>query len=125
MLLIEMILGFTHLDTCPLWLSFKDDMPDESHVNIYNTWLWLTEEEIDTFGYLPDPKKPKTAAPLSHGYRVHIKRFTVMYYELSQDPSWDDLDIFNLTYNQCVNFSSRYIAGKVSLLQELPILKTP
>jgi hypothetical protein len=27
---IGTVLGFAPFDTCPLWLSLKDDMPDES-----------------------------------------------------------------------------------------------
>jgi hypothetical protein len=37
-----------------------------------------------------------------------------MYHELRQDPLWDDIGIFSLTYDQYMSFSSRYVTGKVS-----------
>jgi hypothetical protein len=36
---IDTVLGFAPFDTCPLWLSLKADMPDESHIDFYSTWL--------------------------------------------------------------------------------------
>jgi hypothetical protein len=129
---IEVVLGFAPFDTCPLWLSLKDDMPDESHINIYSTWLWLTAEDISALEYLPDPKTPKVATPLPCGYRVHITRFTAMYHELRQDPSWDDIGIFNLTYDQYMFFPAGTLPERcpqdhllVHLVPALPIPKTP
>jgi hypothetical protein len=56
---IGTVLGFTPIDSCPLWLALKNDMTDKSHVGIYNNWLWMTQEGVNALEYLPDPKKPK------------------------------------------------------------------
>jgi hypothetical protein len=61
-----MVLDFNPVDDCPLWLSLINDAMDESRVNLYNQWLWLTLDDILALQYRPKPSKQKIV-PLSRG----------------------------------------------------------
>jgi hypothetical protein len=78
---IGTVLDFNPVDDCPLWLALINDVTDESRVNLYNQWLWLTPDDILTLQYCPEPSKQKII-PLSRGYHTHITRFKAMYSEL-------------------------------------------
>jgi hypothetical protein len=43
---IGMVLDVNPVDDCPLWLAMLNDAMDESQVNLYNQWLWLTLDDI-------------------------------------------------------------------------------
>jgi hypothetical protein len=73
-----------------------NDVTDESRVNLYNQWLWLTPNDILALQYCPKPSKQKLV-PLSRGYHTHVTRFKAMYSELQCTPGWTDLDIFKIT----------------------------
>jgi hypothetical protein len=110
---IGTVLDFNLVDDCPLWLAMLNDVTDESRVNLYNQWLWLTPDDILTLQYCPKPSKQKLV-PLSQGYHTHITRFLAMYSELQLNPGWTDLDIFKTTYDEYMAFSRRYMAGQVA-----------
>jgi hypothetical protein len=78
---IGTVLDFNPVDDCPLWLALIYDATDESQVNLYNQWLWLTPDDILALQYCPDPSKQKIV-PLSRGYHTHVTRFKAMYSEL-------------------------------------------
>jgi hypothetical protein len=61
---IDTILDFNLVNDCPLWLTMLNDAMDESRVNLYNQWLWLTPDDILTLQYHPKPSKQKLV-PLS------------------------------------------------------------
>jgi hypothetical protein len=90
-----------------------NDATDESRVNLYNQWLWLTPDDILTLQYRPEPSKQKLV-PLSRGYHTHITRFKAMYTELQHTPGWTDLDIFKITYDEYMAFSRQYMAGQIT-----------
>jgi hypothetical protein len=48
---IGMVLDFNPVDDCPLWLAMLNDATDESRVNLYNQWLWLTPDDILALQY--------------------------------------------------------------------------
>jgi hypothetical protein len=75
---IGTVLDFNPVDDCPLWLALIHDAIDESRVNLYNQWLWLTPDDILTLEYCPDPSKQKIV-PLFQGYHTHVTRFKAMY----------------------------------------------
>jgi hypothetical protein len=54
---IGMVLDFNPVDDCPLWLAMLNDATDESRVNLYNQWLWLTPDDILALQYRPKPSK--------------------------------------------------------------------
>ena len=110
---IETVLEFTPLATCPLWLALVHDVTEESRVSIYNQWLWLTKDEIAKLEYKPDATKQKVV-PLARGYHTHITRFQAMYNDLRTNPAWTDMDIFNITPEEYMKFSRKYMAGMVS-----------
>jgi hypothetical protein len=91
-----------------------NDVTDESQVNLYNQWLWLTPDDILALQYCPNPSKQKIV-PLSRGYHTHVTRFKAMYSELQLNPGWTDLDIFKITYDEYMAFSRQYMAGQVTL----------
>ena len=111
---IGTVLDFAPVDDCPLWLALKHDVTDESRVNIYNQWLWLTQDDILDLQYRPDTSKKNVIVPLSRGYHTHVTRFKAMYAELQLDPAWTDLDIFKITYDEYMAFSRRYMSGQVT-----------
>jgi hypothetical protein len=96
---IGMVLDFNLVNDCPLWLALIHDAMDESQVNLYNQWLWLTPDDILGLQYHPNPSKQKIV-PLSQGYHTHVTRFKAMYSELQRTPGWTDLDIFKITYDE-------------------------
>jgi hypothetical protein len=108
---IGTVLDFNPVDDCPLWLAMLNDATDESQVNLYNQWLWLTPDDILTLQYRPKPSKQKLV-PLSRGYHTHVTRFKAMYSELQCTPGWTDLDIFKITYDEYMAFSRQYMAGQ-------------
>jgi hypothetical protein len=108
-----MVLDFNLVDDCPLWLAMLNDATDESQVNLYNQWLWLTPDDILTLQYRPKPSKQKLV-PLSRGYHTHVTRFKAMYSELQCTPGWTDLDIFKITYDEYMAFSRQYMAGQIT-----------
>jgi hypothetical protein len=110
---IGMVLDFNPVNDCPLWLALIYDVTDESQVNLYNQWLWLTPDDILALQYHPDPSKQKIV-PLSQGYHTHVTRFKAMYSELQHTPGWTDLDIFKITYDEYMAFSRQYMAGQVA-----------
>jgi len=110
---IGMVLDFNPVDDCPLWLALINDATDESRVNLYNQWLWLTPDDILALQYHPNPSMQKIV-PLSQGYHTHVTRFKAMYSELQLNPGWTDLDIFKITYDEYMAFSRRYMAGQVA-----------
>jgi hypothetical protein len=110
---IGTVLDFNPVDDCPLWLALIHDAMDESQVNLYNQWLWLTPDDILALEYRPDPSKQKIV-PLSWGYHTHVTRLKAMYSDLQSTPGWTDLDIFKFTYDECMAFSRRYMAGQVT-----------
>jgi hypothetical protein len=110
---IAMVLDFNPVDDCPLWLALIHDVTDESRVNLYNQWLWLTPDDILALEYHPNPSKQRIV-PLSWGYHTHVTRFKAMYSELQCTPGWTDLDIFKITYDKYMAFSRRYMAGQVA-----------
>jgi hypothetical protein len=110
---IGMVLDFNPVDDCPLWLALLNDATDESRVNLYNQWLWLTPDDILALQYCPKPSKQKFV-PLSWGYHTHVTRFKAMYSELQRTPGWTDLDIFKITYDEYMAFSRQYMAGQVT-----------
>jgi hypothetical protein len=63
---IGMVLDFNPVDDCPLWLAMLNDVMDESRVNLYDQWLWLTPDDILALQYHPEPSKKKIV-PLSRG----------------------------------------------------------
>jgi hypothetical protein len=67
---IGTVLDFNPVDDCPLWLALINDATDESQVNLYNQWLWLTPDDILALQYCPKPSKQKIV-PLSRGYHTH------------------------------------------------------
>jgi hypothetical protein len=91
-----------------------NDATDESQVNLYNQWLWLTPDDILTLQYRQELSKQKLV-PLSQGYHTHVTRFKAMYSELQHTPGWTDLDIFKITYDKYMAFSRQYIAGQITL----------
>jgi hypothetical protein len=111
---IGMVLDFNPVHDCPLWLALIHDVMDESRVNLYNQWLWLTPDDILALQYHPKPSKQKIV-PLSWGYHTHVTRFKAMYSELQRTPGWTDLDIFKITYDEYMAFSRQYMAGQVAL----------
>jgi hypothetical protein len=111
---VGMVLDFNPVDDCPLWLTMLNDVTDESRVNLYNQWLWLTPDDILALQYRPNPSKQKIV-PHSRGYHTHVTRFKAMYSELQLNPGWTDLDIFKITYDEYMAFSRRYMAGQVTL----------
>jgi hypothetical protein len=110
---IGTVLDFNPVDDCPLWLAMLNDVTDESRVNIYNQWLWLTPDDILTLQYRPKLSKQKLV-PLSWGYHTHVTRFKAMYSELQLTPGWMDLDIFKITYDEYMAFSRQYMAGQIT-----------
>jgi hypothetical protein len=110
---IGMVLDFNPVDDCPLWLALINDPADESRVNLYNQWLWLTPDDILALQYHPKPSKQKIV-PLSRGYHTHVTRFKAMYSELQRTPGWTDLDIFKITYDEYMAFSRQYMAGQIT-----------
>jgi hypothetical protein len=84
-----MVLDFNLVDDCPLWLAMLNDAMDESRVNLYNQWLWLTPDDILALQYCPKPSKQKLV-PLSRGYHTHVTRFKAMYSELQHTPGWTE-----------------------------------
>ena len=52
---IGMVLDFNLVHDCPLWLAMLNDVTDESQVNLYNQWLWLTPDDILALQYHPEP----------------------------------------------------------------------
>jgi hypothetical protein len=110
---IGMVLDFNPVDDCPLWLALINDVMDESRVNLYNQWLWLTPDDILALQYCPKPSKQKIV-PLSLGYHTHVTRFKAMYSELQHTPGRTDLDIFKITYDEYMAFSRQYMAGQVA-----------
>ena len=110
---IETVLGFDPCATCPLWLALINDATDESRVNVCNQWLWLTKEEIAALQCRPDPTKQKVVA-LSRGHHTHVTRFKAMRDNLRADPTWTDLDILKITYEEYMAFSRRYFSGQVT-----------
>ena len=110
---IETVLGFAPRATCPLWLALVNDATDESQVNIYSQWLWLTKDKITTLKYRPDPTKQQVI-PLSRGYLTHVTRFKAMHNDLRTDPAWTDLDILKITCDEYMAFSRRYFSGQVT-----------
>jgi hypothetical protein len=96
---IGMVLDFNPVEDCPLWLALIHDATDESRVNLYNQWLWLTPDDILALEYRPDPSKQKIV-PLSRGYHTHVTRFKAMYSDLQRTPGWTDLDIFKIAYDE-------------------------
>jgi hypothetical protein len=116
---IGTVLDFNLVEDCPLWLALIHDAMDESRVNLYNQWLWLTPDDILALEYRPDPSKQKIA-PLSRGYHTHVTRFKAMYFFLQRTPGWTDLDIFKITYDEFMAFSRRYMAGQVALIPLSP-----
>jgi hypothetical protein len=110
---IGTVLDFNPVDDCPLWLALINDATDESRVNLYNQWLWLTPDDILALQYRPKPSKQKIV-PLSRGYHTHVTRFKAMYSELQRTPGWTDLDIFKITYDEYMAFSRQYMAGQVA-----------
>jgi hypothetical protein len=111
---IGMVLDFNPVNDCPLWLALINDVMDESRVNLYNQWLWLTPDDILALQYCPEPSKQKIF-PLSRGYHTHVTRFKAMYSELQRTPGWTDLDIFKITYDEYMAFSKQYMAGQITL----------
>jgi hypothetical protein len=110
---IGTVLDFNPVDDCPLWLALIHDATDESRVNLYNQWLWLTLDDILALEYCPDPCKQKIV-PLSRGYHTHVTRFKAMFSELQHTPGWTDLDIFKITYDEYIAFSRQYMAAQVA-----------
>jgi hypothetical protein len=111
---IGTVLDFNLVDDCPLWLALIHDATDESRVNLYNQWLWLTPDDILALEYCPGPSKQKIV-PLSRGYHTHVTMFKAMYSKLQRTPGWTDLDIFKITYDEYMAFSRQYMAGQVAL----------
>jgi hypothetical protein len=111
---IGTVLDFNPVNDCPLWLAMLNDATDESRVNVYNQWLWLTPDDILALKYRPKPSKQKIV-PLSLGYHTHVTRFKAMYSELQRTPGWTDLDIFKITYDEYMAFSRQYMAGQITL----------
>jgi hypothetical protein len=56
---IGMVLDFNLVNDCPLWLAMLNDAMDESRVNLFNQWLWLTPDDILALQYRPKPGKQK------------------------------------------------------------------
>jgi hypothetical protein len=110
---IGMVLDFNPVDDCPLWLAMLNDATDESRVNLYKQWLWLTPDDILALQYRPKPSKQKLV-PLSQGYHTHVTRFKAMYSELQRTPGWTDLDIFKITYDEYMAFSRQYMADQIT-----------
>jgi hypothetical protein len=110
---IGTVLDFNPVDDCPLWLAMLNDVTDESQVNLYNQWLWLTPDDILALQYCPELSKQKLV-PLSRGYHTHVTRFKAMYSELQRTPGWTDLDIFKITYDEYMAFSRQYMAGQIT-----------
>jgi hypothetical protein len=110
---IGTVLDFNPVDDCPLWLALIYDVMNESQVNLYNQWLWLTPDDILALQYRPELSKQKIV-PLSQGYHTHVTRFKAMYSELQRTPGWTDLDIFKITYDEYMAFSRQYMAGQVA-----------
>jgi hypothetical protein len=108
-----MVLDFNPVDDCPLWLAMLNDVTDESRVNLYNQWLWLTPDDILALQYRPKLSKQKLV-PLSRGYHTHVTRFKAMYSELQCTPGWTDIDIFKITYDEYMAFSRQYMAGQIT-----------
>jgi hypothetical protein len=111
---IGTVLDFNPVDDCPLWLAMLNDATDESQVNLYNQWLWLTPDDILAMQYCPELSKQKLV-PLSQGYHTQVTRFKAMYSELQCTPGWTDLDIFKITYGKYMAFSRQYMAGQITL----------
>jgi hypothetical protein len=107
------VLDFNPVDDCPLWLALINDAMEESQVNLYNQWLWLTPDDILALQYCPKPSKQKIV-PLSRGYHTHVTRFKAMYSELQHTPGWTELDIFKITYDKYMAFSRQYMAGHIT-----------
>jgi hypothetical protein len=78
---IGMVLDFNPVDDCPLWLALIHDVMDESRVNLYNQWLWLTLDDILTLEYCPDPSKQKIV-PLSRGYHTQGSRQCILNFNI-------------------------------------------
>jgi hypothetical protein len=110
---IGMVLDFNPVDDCPLWLALINDAMDESQVNLYNQWLWLTPDDILALQYCPEPSQQKIV-PLSRGYHTRVTRFKAMYSECQHTPGWTDLDIFKITYDEYMAFSRQYMAGQIT-----------
>jgi hypothetical protein len=108
-----MVLDFNPVNDCPLWLAMLNDATNESRVNLYNQWLWLTPDDILALQYRPEPSKQKSV-PLSRGYHNHVTRFKAMYSELQRTPGWTDLDVFKITYDEYMAFSRQYMAGQIT-----------
>ena len=114
---IENVLGMAPKDTNPIWLALLNHHNDvESDMNIYESWLFLDEDKIDVLHFCPDPSKPKTFVDLGNGYKVHFARFTSMFSELDNTPGWDHMELFNITNEDYMQFSFRYIKGLVHTL---------
>jgi hypothetical protein len=111
---IGTVLDFNLDDDCPLWLALINDAMDESRVNLYNQWLWLTLDDILALQYHPKPSKQKIV-PLSRGYHTYVTRFKAMYSELQCTPGWTDLDTFKITDDGYMAFSRQYMAGQIAL----------
>jgi hypothetical protein len=61
---IGTVLDFNPVDDCPLWLALIHDVMDESRVNLYNQWLWLTPDDILALEYRPDSSKHNNSSSL-------------------------------------------------------------
>jgi hypothetical protein len=61
---IGTVLDFNPVDDCPLWLAMLNDVTDESRVNLYNQWLWLTPDDILSPAISPQTKQAKISPSL-------------------------------------------------------------
>jgi hypothetical protein len=62
---------FNPVDDCPLWLTMLNDVTDESQVNLYNQWLWLTPDDILALQYCPNPQAENSSSLPGVPYPCH------------------------------------------------------
>jgi hypothetical protein len=108
-----MVLNFNLVDDCPLWLAMLNDVTDESQVNLYNQWLWLTPDAILALQYRPKLSKQKLV-PLSRGYHTHVTKFKAMYSELQRTPGGQ-----TLTFSRLLMTSTWHSPGNTWLAKSL------
>jgi hypothetical protein len=90
-----------------------NDVTDESQVNLYNQWLWLTPDAILALQYRPKLSKQKLV-PLSRGYHTHVTKFKAMYSELQRTPGGQ-----TLTFSRLLMTSTWHSPGNTWLAKSL------
>jgi hypothetical protein len=91
---IGMVFKFVPGDTHPIHNALVVLTGKEDDLSIYESWLELSESQIDSLQYKGSNNK---LFPLSQGYMTYVRWLQLMYLECEKYPTWNDLNIFALT----------------------------